>query len=128
MTKGDIIISFFLEHEGIEVEMSEVVSGTGLQPQQIATTIWWLNSTGKINGLVRLRKGVYCFKPKFDIKKHRSHAEIAYEALKENDRLKPEQLAEIVDVPESYVYQVIKLVKQKYGVKIKRQVTYEVIK
>jgi hypothetical protein len=128
MTKGDIIISYFLDNEGIEVEMSEVVSGTGLQPQQIATTIWWLNNTRKINGLVRLRKGVYCFKPKFDVKKHRSHAEIAYDALKENDRLKPEQLAEIIDVPVSYVYQVIKLVKQKYPVKIKRQVTYEVIK
>ena len=126
MTKGDIIISFFLEHEGIEVEMSEVVSGTGLQPQQIATTIWWLNSTGKINGLVRLRKGVYCFKPKFDIKKHRSHAEIAYDALDEHGKLNPEQLAEIIDVPVSYVYQVIKLVKQKYPVKIKRQVTYEI--
>lgn len=128
MTKGDIIISYFLAHEGVEVEMSEVVSGTGLQPQQIATTIWWLNNTGKINGLVRLRKGVYCFKPKFDIKKHRSHAEIAYEALKEHGKLNPDQLAEIVDVPVSYVYQVIKLVKQKYGVKIKRQVTYEVFK
>lgn len=126
MTKGDKIIGYFLRNEGLIVKTIDVANGTGLKQQEVSTTISWIRRRNKLANLVRVRKGVYCFKPKGDITNYRNHAEIAYEALNEHGKLNPDQLAEIIDVPVSYVYQVIKLVKQKYPVKIKRQVTYEI--
>ena len=125
MTKGDKIIGYFIRNEGLIVKTIDVANGTGLKQQEVSTTISWIRRRNKLSNLVRVRKGVYCFKPNGDITNYRNHADVAYEAMLGNGKMSVSELAEIVNVPESYVYQVMKLVREKYNVKTHREVTYE---
>ncbi len=128
MTAEDSIIKQFIEHEGIELSIVELMSLTGMNRNIISASIARIMRGNKLNNLVRTGYGRYTFKPNDDTKIHETAAQKLHRLFDEVDSIGLKEIAKELDVHENYVHELVSKVRRRYGVKVKRRVIYEVIK
>lgn len=128
MTAEDSIIKQFIEHEGVELSIVELMSLTGMNRNIISASIARIMKGNKLNNLVRTGYGRYTFKPNDDTKIHETAAQKLHRLFNEVDSIGLKEIAKELDVHENYVHELVSKVRRRYGVKVKRRVIYEVIK
>lgn len=128
MTAEDSIIKQFIEHEGIELSIAELMNLTGMNRNIISASIARIMRGNKLNNLVRTGYGRYTFKPNDDTKIHETAAQKLHRLFDEVDSIGLKEIAKELDVHENYVHELVSKVRRRYGVKVKRRVIYEVVK
>lgn len=128
MTAEDSIIKQFIEHEGVELSIVDLMNLTGMSRSIISASITKIMQFNKINNLVRTGRGRYTFKPNDDTKIHETAAQKLHRLFNELDSIGLKEIAKELDVHENYVHELVSKVRRRYGVKVKRRVIYEVVK
>lgn len=128
MTAEDSIIKQFIEHEGIELSIAELMNLTGMNRNIISASIARIMRGNKLNNLVRTGYGRYTFKPNDDTKIHETAAQKLHRLFNEVDSIGLKEIAKELDVHENYVHELVSKVRRRYGVKVQRRVIYEVVK
>ena len=128
MTAEDSVISQFIEHEGIELSIVELMSMTCMKRNLVSASIVRIMKGNKLNNLVRTGYGRYTFKPNDDTKIHETAVQKLHRLLNEADSIGLKEIAKELDVHENYVHELVTKVRRRYGVKVQRKVIYEVIK
>lgn len=128
MTAEDSVISQFIEHEGIELSIVELMSMTCMNRNLVSASIVRIMKGNKLNNLVRTGYGRYTFKPSDDTKIHETAVQKLHRLFSEVDSIGLKEIAKELDVHENYVHELVTKVRRRHGVKVQRKVIYEVIK
>lgn len=128
MTAEDSVISQFIEHEGVELSIVELMSMTCMNRNLVSASIVRIMKGNKLNNLVRTGYGRYTFKPNDDTKIHETAVQKLHGLFNEVDSIGLKEIAKELDVHENYVHELVTKVRRRYGVKVQRRVIYEVIK
>lgn len=120
----DIVTQYILDNENREIELNQISIDTGVKKNRVGDILFRLSMDS--NELVKVRRGVWIYKPTEKVKMEKPPKLRVLEAIEQGGSLTTAEIAKIANVDQSMVSELVSAAKRAYRVNIERTLSYKI--